>query len=58
MYSETKIPFDWAVLADLVVRLTELRMGKCEHLCIEEFAPELLGKFMREILRAPYVIED
>ncbi len=34
------------VLCDAVVRLTELRLKECGHLCIENFAPELLAKMI------------
>ena len=30
------------------VELTKLRQAECKHLCIENFAPELLGKLIRE----------
>jgi len=32
----------------LVVELTKLRQAECKHLVIENFAPELLGKLLRE----------
>lgn len=41
-------------ICDLVVRLTELRQEKCKYLCIENFAPELLGKLLTEYLNAVY----
>jgi len=34
------------ILADLVVKLTELRLQDCRHLCIENYAPELLAKLV------------
>jgi hypothetical protein len=56
--TDTSMPIDWPALVDLIVRLTELRQSKCEHLCIENFAPELLGKCLREIVRAPYAMDE
>jgi hypothetical protein len=35
-------------LCALTVELTRLRQNECKHLCIENFAPELLGKLIRE----------
>jgi hypothetical protein len=35
-------------LCALTVELTKLRQAECKHLCIENFAPELLGKLIRE----------
>ena len=35
-------------LCTLTVELTRLRQNECKHLCIENFAPELLGKLIRE----------
>lgn len=37
-------------LCALTVELTRLRQNECKHLCIENFAPELLGKLIRERL--------
>ena len=37
-------------LCTLTVELTKLRQAECKHLCIENFAPELLGKLIRERL--------
>ena len=37
-------------LCTLTVELTRLRQNECKHLCIENFAPELLGKLIRERL--------
>lgn len=34
------------VLVDATVRLTELRLKDTPHLCIENFAPELLAKLV------------
>lgn len=39
-------------LCTLTVELTRLRQNECKHLCIENFAPELLGKLIRERLAA------
>ena len=30
----------------VTVELTRLRQNECKHLCIENFAPELLGKLL------------
>ena len=35
-------------LCALTLELTKLRQAECKHLCIENFAPELLGKLIRE----------
>ena len=35
-------------LCTLAVELTRLRQNECKHLCIENFAPELLGKLLAE----------
>jgi hypothetical protein len=35
-------------LCALTVELTRMRQNECKHLCIENFAPELLGKLIRE----------
>lgn len=35
-------------LCTLTVELTRLRQNECKHLCIENFAPELLGKLIAE----------
>ena len=37
-------------LCTLTVDLTRLRQNECKHLCIENFAPELLGKLISERL--------
>lgn len=37
-------------LCTLTVELTRLRQNECKHLCIENFAPGLLGKLIRERL--------
>lgn len=34
------------IITDLVVKLTKLKLAKCEHLCIENFSSELLCKLM------------
>lgn len=33
----------------LTVELTKLRQNECKHLCIENFAPELFGRLIREL---------
>ena len=35
-------------LCAVTVELTRLRQNECKHLAIENFAPELLGKLIRE----------
>jgi hypothetical protein len=35
-------------LCALTIELTRMRQAECKHLCIENFAPELLGKLIRE----------
>ena len=35
-------------LCKLTVELTKLRQNECKHLCIENFAPELLARLIRE----------
>lgn len=35
-------------IADLTVRLTELRQNECKHLSIENFSPEIFGMLLRE----------
>ena len=37
-------------LCAATVELTRMRQNECKHLCIENFAPELLGKLIRERL--------
>ena len=34
------------VIADLTVRLTELRLKGCAHLCVENYAPEVFAKLV------------
>jgi hypothetical protein len=36
------------VIADMTVRLIELRQRECAHLCIENAAPELFIKLLHE----------
>lgn len=36
----------FTAICDLTVRLTELRLKGCGHLCIENYAPELLAKLL------------
>jgi hypothetical protein len=40
------------IIADLTIRLTEMRQRKCEHLCIENVAPEIFGKLLYEFRTA------
>lgn len=35
-------------LCAMTIELTRMRQVECKHLCIENFAPELLGKLIRE----------
>ena len=37
---------DFREVCVLTVRLTELRLKDCPHLCIENYAPELLAKLI------------
>ena len=39
---------DLRELCAVTVELTRLRQNECKHLAIENFAPELLGKLLRE----------
>jgi hypothetical protein len=45
-------------LCTLTVELTRLRQNECKHLYIENFAPELLGKLIRERLAAKIAAPD
>ena len=40
-------------ICEMTVRLTELKLREVPHLCIENFAPELFAKLMRETAQAP-----
>jgi hypothetical protein len=35
-------------IAELTVRLTELRQNECKHLCIENVAPTIFGRLVAE----------
>ena len=35
-------------LCKITVELTKLRQNECKHLCIENFAPDLLKQLIRE----------
>jgi hypothetical protein len=35
-------------ICDLTIKLTELRLKDCAHLCIENFAPELFAQLIGE----------
>ena len=37
-------------LSHLTIELTKLRLSGCDHLCIENFAPELLAKLVAAIV--------
>jgi hypothetical protein len=34
------------ILCDLTFKLTEIRQKECHHLCLENFAPELLARLI------------
>ena len=36
------------VIAAMTIKLTELRQNECKHLCIENAAPEIFVKLLRE----------
>lgn len=44
-------------LCAMTVELTRLRQAECKQLCIENFAPDVLGKLIREFDGAIYRIE-
>jgi len=44
-------PQELRELCALTLELTRLRQSKCEHLKIENFAPDLLGKLICELER-------
>lgn len=35
------------ILVDVTVHFTKLRLQECPHLCVENYAPELLEKLLR-----------
>lgn len=43
-------------ICHLTVELTKLRQLDCKHLCIENFAPELFGKLIREFQSAENIL--
>ena len=43
-----------SVLADTVVRLTELKQRQCSHLCVENFSAECLYKLVHSYMEAMY----
>jgi hypothetical protein len=43
-------------LCAMTVELTRLRQNECKHLAIENFAPELLGKLLRERQEARHLV--
>ncbi|EIU1689811.1 TPA: hypothetical protein L3822_005647 [Pseudomonas aeruginosa] len=45
-------PENLAVLADMTVRLLELRQNECKHLVVEDSAPTLFGKLVGSYLDA------
>ena len=36
------------IICSAMIKLTELRQNECKHLCIENFAPEIFGKLIKE----------
>jgi len=42
-------------ICKLTVELTRLRQNECKHLCIENFAPELMKKLILEFREANMV---
>lgn len=46
---------EFKALCKMTVDLTELRQNECKHLCIENFAPELLAKLIFEYVAATKV---
>lgn len=38
--------FELEVLADMTVRLTKLRQDHCNHLCVENVAPEIFHNLL------------
>lgn len=38
---------EFKVVCDLTLELTKLKMGKVGHLCVENFAPEILEKLIK-----------
>ena len=43
---------DLSRICQLTIELTKLRQAECKHLSIEDFAPELFGKLLREFAAA------
>jgi len=37
------------IICDMAIELTVIKMRNCEHLSIENFTPELLGKLLASI---------
>ena len=37
-------------ICDLVVKLTEIRVSQCNHLCIENFSSQLLEKLIASVI--------
>ncbi len=51
-------PDELRELCTLVAELTRLRQNECKNLCIENFAPELLGKLLGERMEIEHLRED
>jgi uncharacterized spore protein YtfJ len=43
-------PDELRIVCDTVVRLTDIRQRGCKHLCVENFAPEMLRKMLIELV--------
>lgn len=43
------------IIADMTITLTEMRKKSCDHLCIENFAPELFEKLLRGYHNSTYI---
>tara|TARA_R110000764_G_scaffold57488_1_gene125121 strand:- start:5326 stop:5514 length:189 start_codon:yes stop_codon:yes gene_type:complete len=37
------------IICDTVVELTKIRQAGCNHLCVEEFAPECMGSLLTQL---------
>jgi len=40
---------EFRIICDTTVKLTQLRQNECKHLCIENIAPEIMGKLIAEL---------
>ncbi len=48
---------DIQYISDMVIKLTELRWKGCNHLCIENFAPDLFHRLMVERIKVKKAID-